>query len=121
MVLCEASEIQGPIEFVDLSINSATDKEFMSSQKHIEKQIQEQCKKHECINLIPAEFADVGVQVACAEGISDLSQKNAKVLVLKSESYQCTVEGPGTEVAEVRKSAQFTICTAVKIKVLWPS
>ena len=31
MVRCEASEIQGPIEFVDLSINSATDKEFMSS------------------------------------------------------------------------------------------
>ena len=55
----------------------------MSLQQHIQKQIQEQCKKHECINLIPAEFADVGVQVACAEGISDLSQKNAKVLVLR--------------------------------------
>ena len=31
--------------------------------------------KHEHIDLIPAEVANVGVRVACAEGISNLCQE----------------------------------------------
>ena len=105
------SEIQGLVEFVERSIENATDEEFMSLQQHIQEQIQEQCAKHECINLIPAEVANVGVRVACAEGISDLCQKNAEVLVLRVDPTKCTAEGPGTKVAEVGKSAQFTVHT----------
>ena len=63
------SEIQGLVEFVERSVENATDEEFMSLQQHIQEQIQEQCAKHERINLIPAEVANVGVRVACAEGI----------------------------------------------------
>ena len=86
------------------------DEEFMSLQQHIQDQIQEQCVKHEHINLIPAEVANVGVRVACAEGISDLCQKNAEVMVLPDPT-KCTAEGAGTKVAEVGKSAQFTVHT----------
>ena len=105
------SEIQGLVEFVERSVENATDEEFMSLQQHIQEQIQEQCAKHEHINLIPAEVANVGVRVACAEGISDLSQKNAEVLVLRVDPTKCTAEGPGTKVAEVGKSVQSTVCT----------
>ena len=105
------SEIQGLVEFVERSIENASDEEFMSLQQHIQEQIQEQCAKHERINLIPAEVANVGARVACAEGISDLCQKNAEVLVLRVDPTKCTAEGPGTKVAEVSKSAQFTVCT----------
>ena len=105
------SEIQGLVEFVERSVENATDEEFMSLQQHIQEQIQEQCAKHEHINLIPAEVANVGVRVACAEGISDLCQKNAEVIVLRVDPTKCTAEGPGTKVAEVGKSAQFTVCT----------
>ena len=105
------SEIQGLVEFVERSVENATDEEFMSLQQHIQEQIQEQCAKHECINLIPAEVANVGVRVACAEGISDLCQKNAEVIVLRVDPTKCTAEGPGTKVAEVGKSAQFTVRT----------
>ena len=104
------SEIQGLVEFVERSVENATDEEFMSLQQHIQEQIQEQCAKHECINLIPAEVVNVGVRVACAEGISDLCQKNAEVIVL-ADPTKCTAEGPGTKVAEVGKSVQFTVCT----------
>ena len=104
------SEIQGLVEFVERSVENATDEEFMSLQQHIQEQIQEQCAKHEHINLTPAEVANVGVRVACAEGISDLCQKNAEVLVLPDPT-KCTAEGAGTKVAEVGKSAQFTVCT----------
>ena len=104
------SEIQGLVEFVERSVENATDEEFMSFQQHIQEQIQEQCAKQECIDLIPAEVADVGVRVACAEGISDLCQKNAEVLVL-ADPTKCTAEGPGTKVAEVGKSALFTVRT----------
>ena len=104
------SEIQGLVEFVERSVENATDEEFMSLQQHIQEQIQEQCAKHERINLTPAEVANVGVRVACAEGISDLCQKNAEVIVL-ADPTKCTAEGPGTKVAEVGKSAQFTVRT----------
>ena len=105
------SEIQGLVEFVERSVENATDEEFMSLQQHIQEQIQEQCAKHERINLIPAEVVNVGVRVACAEGISDLCQKNAEVLVLRVDPTKCTAKGPGTKVAEVGKSVQSTVHT----------
>ena len=105
------SEIQGLVEFVERSIANATDEEFMSLQQHIQEQIQEQCAKYERINLIPAEVANIGVRVACAKGISDLCQKNAEVIVLKVDPTKCIAEGRGTKVAEVGKSAHFTVHT----------
>ena len=99
------------MEFVERSVENTTDEEFMSLQQHIQEQIQEQCAKHERINLLPAEVANVGVRVACAEGISDLCQKNAEVFVLRVDPTKCTAEGPGTKDAEVGKSALFTVCT----------
>ena len=105
------SEIQGLVEFVERSVENSTDEEFMSLKQHIQEQIQEQCAKHERIDLVPAEVVNVGVRVACAEGISDLCQKNAEVLVLRVDPTKCTAEGPGTQVAEVGKSAQFTVHT----------
>ena len=104
------SEIQGLVEFVERSVENATDEEFMSLQQHIHEQIQEQFAKHECVNLVPAEVANVSVRVACAEGISDLCQNNAEVMLI-ADPTKCTVEGPGTKVAEVSKSAQFKVCT----------
>ena len=105
------SEIQGLVEFVERSVENATDEEFMSLQQYIHEQIQEQCAKHECIDLVPAEVANVSVRMACAEGISDLCQKNADIIVLRVDPTKCTAEGPGTKVAEVSKSAQFTFHT----------
>ena len=105
------SEIQGLVEFVERSVENATDEEFMSLQQQIQEQIQEQCAKHERIDLVPAEVANVSVRVACAEGISDLCQKNAEVIVLRVDPTKCTAEGPGIEVAVVGKSAQFTVRT----------
>ena len=105
------SEIQGLVEFAERSVENATDEEFMSLQQQVQEQIQEQCAKHEHINLIPAEVANVGVRVACAAGISDLCQVNAEVIVLRVDLTKCTAKGPGTKVAEVGKSAQFTVHT----------
>ena len=105
------SEIQGLVEFVERSVENATDEEFMSLQQNIQEQIQEQCAKHERIDLVPAEVANIGLRVACAEGISNLCQKNAEVIVMPVDPTKCTAEGPGTKVAEVGKSAEFTVCT----------
>ena len=103
--------IRGVIGFIERSVENATDEEFMSLQQHLQEQIQEQCEKHEHIDLIPAEVANIGVRVACAEGISDICQKNAEVIVLRVDPRKCTAMGPGTKVAEVGKSVQFTVHT----------
>ena len=102
------SEIQSLVEFVERSVENATDEEFMLLQQQVQEQIQEQCAKHERIDLVPAEVANVSVRVACAEGISDLCQKNAEVMLI-ADPTKCTAEGPGTKVAEVSKSALFTV------------
>ena len=105
------SEIQGLVEFVERSVENATDEEFMSLQQHIHEQIQEQYAKHKHTDLRPVEVANFSVRVACAEGISDLCEKNAEVIVLRVDPTKCTAEGPGTKVAKVRESVQFTVRT----------
>ena len=42
----------------------------------------------------------------CAEGISNLCQKNAEVIVLRVDPTKCTADGPGTNVAEVDTSVR---------------
>ena len=119
------SEIQDLMKFAECSVESTTDEEFMLLQQHIQEQIQEQCEKHECLDLMPAEVANVGIRVACAEGISDLCQKDAEVTVL-ADPKKCTVEGLGTSLAEVGKLAQFIVCTVyqngqicVETQIVW--
>ena len=104
------SDIQGLMEFVERSVANATDEEVMLLQKDIQEKIREQREKHERIDLVPAEVANIGVRVACAEGISDLCQKNAAVM-LQADPTKCTAEGPGVKGAEVGKAAQFTVRT----------
>ena len=80
------SEIQGLVEFVERSIDNATDEEIMLLQQQIQERVQDHCEKHKRIDLIPTEVANTGVRVACAEGISDLCQKNAAVILLLVET-----------------------------------
>ena len=103
------SDIQGLVEFVERSVTIATDEEVMLLQKDIQEKIREQREKHERIDLVPAEVANIGVRVNCSEGISDLCQKNAAVIVLPADPTKCTAEGPGVKGAEVGKAAQFTV------------
>ena len=102
------SEIQGIMEFVERSLDNATDEEVMLLQQHIQDQVQHHCEKHEHIDLIPAEIANIGVRVACAEGISDLCDKNAAVLL--ADPMKWTAEGPGVKVAEVGMQANPVHC-----------
>ena len=104
------NEIQGLVEFVERSIDNASDEEIMLLQQQIQDRVREQREKHKRIDLMPAEVANIGVRVACAEGISDLCQKNAAVMLF-ADPTKCTAEGPGVKVAEVGKAAQFTVRT----------
>ena len=105
------NEIQDLVEFVERSIENATDEEFMSLQHQVQEQMREQCAKHKSIDLVPAEVANIGVkvEVACAEGISDLCLKMADLIYLRLDPRKCTAEGPGMKAAEVGKLAQFTV------------
>jgi len=98
------------VEFVERSIDNATDEEIMLLQQQIQERVQDHCEKHKRIDLIPTEVANIGIRVSCAEGISDLCQKNAAV-VLTVDPTKCTAEGPGVKVAEVGKVTEFTVHT----------
>ena len=102
------SEIQGVMNFVERSIDNASDEEVMLLQQQIQPRIQEQSERHKRIDLTPAAVANSDVRVACAEGISDLCQKNTAVM-LQADPAKCTAEGPGMKVMEVGKATQFTV------------
>ena len=104
------SEIQSLVEFVERTIDNTTDEEFLLLQQHIQERVHDHCEKHERIDLIPVEVANIGVRVVCAEGISDLCRNNAAIMLLPVPT-KCTAEGPGVKVAEVGKAAQFTVRT----------
>ena len=99
-------EIEGLMTFLGRSAENSPDEEFMALQPHIQKEIQ----KYEHINLVPAEIANVSVRMICGEDISNLCQKDADVIIL-ADPTKCVAEGPGTQVAEVGKLAQFTVST----------
>ena len=52
------SEIQGLVEFVERSIDNATDEEIMLLQQQIQERVQDHCEKHKRIDLIPTEVAN---------------------------------------------------------------
>ena len=105
------SEIQGLVEFVERSIDNATDEEIMLLQQQIQERVQDHCEKHKRIDLIPTEVANMGVRVACADSISDLCQKNAAIILLPADPTKCIAEGRGVKVAEVGKATEITVHT----------
>ena len=91
----------------------------MLLQQHIQERVQDHCEKHEHIDLIPAEVANIGVRVACAEDISDFCQSNAAVMLLQVDLTKCTAEGPGVKVAAVGKACSPVHCPYSVPK--WPT
>ena len=101
------AEIQSLVEFVEHKLqNIASDEEVMTLRKQVLARIEEECLKHEDIDLNPAELYNVSLQVSCTEALIEHCQRNTDVYL-----SQCQVEGSGIEATEVGNPSTVIVYT----------
>ena len=97
-------EAQSMVEFVEQSLERATDEEVMEMQQQIANRVEETCKKQQEMDFQPA--AQNNVQVAMPISATlDLGL----VYVAAVDLSKSRVEGKGVEEAEVNKPTEFSL------------
>ena len=100
-------ESQSLSEFVERSLENATDEELMSMHQQILTQVQEGCRKYEQVDLEPATVPNIAVEVPT----DCIPVTLGKVYHLVVDPTKCTADGPGVKVAEINKQTHVTIHT----------
>ena len=99
-------ESQSLSEFVERSLENATDEELMSMHQQILTRVQEGCRKYEQVDLEPATVPNIAVEVP-----TDCIPATLGKVYLMADPRKCTADGPGVKVAEINKQANVTIHT----------
>ena len=100
-------ESQSLSEFVERSLENATDEELMSMHQQVLTRVQEGCRKYEQVDLEPATVPNIAVEVPT----NCIPATLGKVYHLVLDPTKCTADGPGVKVAEVDKQTHVTIHT----------
>ena len=107
------TEVQGIVDYTERFVCHCSDNEVMSMQAEIRSRIQREVEEHgkSGRSIEPAEEADMGVKVRCAEALQQLCQTNANITRLALDPAQCTVKGEGVKTAELHQTAEVTLTT----------
>ena len=100
------AEDQSMVEFVEQSLERATDEEVMEMQQQIVSRVEEGCKKLQQTNFQPAAQNNMRVTMPTLDLLS-LGLVYAYERVV--DPTKCRVEGEGVEEAEVNKPAEFSL------------
>ncbi|MCG8626126.1 MAG: hypothetical protein MJE68_29525, partial [Proteobacteria bacterium] len=95
--------IQSLVEFVEQSIENATEEELMTIHTQILNRIDEETKKHQessAVNLKPVEAADIMAVVECTEELKTLCQENAIVTTSPADLFKLIIPKDGIRNAE---------------------
>ncbi|XP_064396651.1 E3 ubiquitin-protein ligase TRIM71-like [Halichondria panicea] len=104
---------QSLIDFVDRTLENASDEELITMQEQVVSRIDAEVVKRgkEAANPDPVEKDDFGVEVFVCEDLKKLCENNVIVYDGKVDPTKCTVEGDGAKNAEIDKPACFSINT----------
>ena len=100
-------ESQSLSEFVERSLENATDEELMSMHQQVLTRVQEGCRKYEQVDLEPATVPNIAVEVP----IDGIPTMIGRVYHSVTDPTKCTADGPGVYRAEINKQANVTIHT----------
>ena len=101
------AEAQSMVEFVEQSLERATDEEVMEMQQAIVSRVEEGCKKQQQMDFEPA--AQNNVRVAIPTSVTLDLCSVGQVGVDAIDPTKSRVEGEGVEEAEVNKPAEFSL------------
>ena len=99
------AEAQSMVEFVEQSLERATDEELLEMQQEIISRVEESRKKQQQMNLEPAAQSNVRVAMPTSGTLELCTQGQVYVAVV--DPLKCRVERKGPEEAEVNKPAEF--------------
>ena len=101
------AEAQSMVEFVEQSLERATDEEVMEMQQAIVSRVEDGCKKQQQMDFEPA--AQNNVRVAMPTSVTIDLHSVGHVYVAVVDPSKSQVEGEGVEEAEVNKPAEFSL------------
>ena len=101
------AETQSMVEFVEQSLERATDEEVMEMQKQIVNRVEDGCKKQQQMDFEPA--AQNNVQVAMPTSVPLDLHSVGQVYVAVMDPSKSRVKGKGVEEAEVNKPTEFSV------------
>ena len=101
------AEAQSMVEFVERSLERATDEEVMEMQQAIVSRVEEGCKKQQQIDFEPAAQNNVQVAIPTSATLDLCSVGQVYVDII--DPSKSRVEGEGVEEAEVNKPAEFSL------------
>ena len=100
------TEAQSLVEFVERSLENATDEELMSIHKQVLTRVEEGCKRCGQLDLEPTTVPNMAVDVSYGESIP----------LNVGSVYLATVQGTGIKTSEVGTPTQFTVHTGTSQK-----
>ena len=101
------AEAQSMVEFVEQSLERATDEEVMEMQQAIVSRVEDGCKKQQQMDFAPAAQNNVRVAIPTSATLDlcSVGQVYADII----DPSKSRVEGEGVEEAEVNKPAEFSL------------
>ena len=100
------TEAQSLVEFVERSLENATDEELMSIHKQVLTRVEEGCKRCGQLDLEPTTGPNIAVDVSYGESIP---LNVGSVYLAIPDPSKCTVQGTGIKSSQVGKPSQFTV------------
>ena len=97
--------------FVERTAENASDEEFISMKQMVISRVQEISQKYKCLELAPAEVANIGRVMPQADSFHELCQKQSAVYISVVDASKCQISGPGLKYAITKQVANFTINT----------
>ena len=94
------------VDFVERSLENATDEELLEMQQQIVMGVEESCKKQQQVDLQPAAKANIGTDMSCdQQALCAVGSVGLDVIDLT----KCRAEGVDSKEVEINKPAQFTL------------
>ena len=99
------------VEFVERTVENASDKEFISMKQQMTSRMQEIGRKYKCLELAPTEVANIGSVMPQTDSLRELCQKQSAVYISTVDATKCHISGPGLKSAITNEVTKFTVCT----------
>ena len=99
------------VGFVEGMAENASDEEFISSKQQMISRVQEINEKYKCLELAPAEVADIGMVMPQADSFLELCQKQSQLYISVADASKCYVSGPGVKSATIKNMSKCTVHT----------
>ena len=108
LVLANLNILMG---FVERTAKNASDEEFISMKQQMTSRVQEISEKYKCLELAPAEVANIGKVMPRADSLRELCQKQSEVYISVVDVSKCRIDDLDLQSVTIKQAFNFTVHT----------